>query len=194
MSTARGVGALALLTLAGLAGCSERPPADIPPDALQEARVASQHLADDLMGKLFAGLDVGGPASAVEICSDMAQARTSDFSTPDLTLRRVSLKYRNPADAPDLFERDQLKRLEELRAQGDMPDEVALIGDYGGQRYLRYMKPIIMARRCLTCHGRPDQVPEEVRTLLEERYPGDRAMGYREGDLRGAVSVMLRLE
>lgn len=194
MRTAPNVGALALLALAGLAGCSDRSHEGIPPEALQEARDASQTLADDLMGRLFAGLDVGGPASAVAICSDMAQARTSDFSTPDLTLRRVSLKYRNPADAPDLFERDQLKRLEELKAQGDMPDEVALIGDYGGQRYLRYMKPIVMARRCLVCHGDADQVPAEVRALLEEHYPGDRAMGYREGDLRGAVSVILRLE
>jgi hypothetical protein len=32
-----------------------------------------------------------------------------------------------------------------------------------------------------------------VTAVLKEKYPNDRATGYREGDLRGAVSVKIAL-
>lgn len=186
--------AMVMAVLATAAACSEGADDSIPAEALHEARQASEALANDLMGRLFAGLDVGGPARAVEICSDMAQARSAEYSTPELLIRRVSLASRNPANAPDLFERDQLRRLTELHEAGELPEEIALVGAYGGQRYLRYMKPIVLAEQCVACHGPSDQIPAEIKAVLEDRYPDDRATGYQVGDLRGAFSVMLRLE
>jgi hypothetical protein len=42
---------------------------------------------------------------------------------------------------------------------------------------------------CLACHGQVSSLDPAVRAVLAERYPADRATGYRAGDLRGAVSV-----
>ena len=38
-------------------------------------------------------------------------------------------------------------------------------------------------------HGGVDEIPDEVRTFLREHYPGDRAAGFKPGDLRGAISI-----
>ncbi len=185
----RGLGVALVALLAGCGGGDE-----IPEDALTRAREASQSMAEDLMGKLFAGLDVGGPAQAAEVCADIAQAHTAQYSTGDLFVRRVSTKTRNPANRPDLFELDQLRRMEALHDQGQLPAEVSAVAEIGDRRFLRYMKPIVLMEPCLTCHGDPEQIPAEVLALMRERYPQDQATGYEAGDLRGAFSVMLRLE
>jgi hypothetical protein len=46
---------------------------------------------------------------------------------------------------------------------------------------------------CLACHGSPKQFDVAVADLLREKYPDDRAVGYKVGDLRGAVSVRVKL-
>ncbi len=62
-----------------------------------------------------------------------------------------------------------------------------------GQAYLRYLKPITVAAMCLNCHGPRESLAPEIRRILDERYPDDRAIGYRAGDFRGAVSVRIAL-
>jgi len=51
------------------------------------------------------------------------------------------------------------------------------------------MKPIMVQLKCLLCHGSSDQIPESIRLMLKEQYPFDRAIGYKTGELRGAVSI-----
>jgi hypothetical protein len=40
---------------------------------------------------------------------------------------------------------------------------------------------------CLQCHG--EALAPEVTQALAARYPDDRATGFREGQLRGALSI-----
>jgi len=58
-----------------------------------------------------------------------------------------------------------------------------------GGKYFRFMKAIGVKPQCLTCHGSQSDIPEVVKTVLQERYPHDQAIGYKPGDLRGAVSI-----
>jgi hypothetical protein len=58
-----------------------------------------------------------------------------------------------------------------------------------GGKYFRFMKAIGVQAQCLACHGDPAGMKEEVKALLQERYPHDQAKGYKAGDLRGAVSI-----
>lgn len=51
------------------------------------------------------------------------------------------------------------------------------------------MKPIMVQSKCLLCHGLSDQIPESIRITLKQRYPFDRAIGYKAGELRGAGSI-----
>ena len=52
---------------------------------------------------------------------------------------------------------------------------------------VRYFRRITVLPACLACHG-----PEEERPwFVFERYPDDRAFGFRVGDLRGAYAVFM---
>lgn len=185
---------LALPGLVGVTAGSTPSSADVAPEALEQARAAGRALGTELMGALLGELKEGGPVRAVRVCSEVAQKTAAAHSTDTTTVRRVSLKVRNPADRPDDWERAQLQRLEELHRQGELPGEVAEARQEDGQRVLRWLKPIVVAEMCLQCHGAPESFQPEVRELLAERYPDDEAVGYQAGDLRGAISVRMELE
>lgn len=190
---------LSLLAVAGIsitglaAGEGGAEPAEPPPQAVERAREAGKALAGELMGRLAAELEAGGPAQAVQVCSEVAQEIAAAHSTAGLAVRRVSLKARNPADRPDDYERPQLERLEALHQSGELPDEVVELVQQEGRPVLRYLKPIRILPLCLQCHGDPADFDPAVRRLLDERYPEDEAVGYQAGDLRGAVSVQVEL-
>ena len=171
-----------------LAACG--PEGAAPTDqALDRAREAADALTVDLAGTLGEELQRGGPTAAIKVCSEVAQRVAASHSRQGLTVRRVSLRVRNPADEPDDFERARLEDWEESqRSGGEVSEHVELIGE-GSGRELRYLRPIFIASVCLQCHGDPSALVPEVRQLLAEEYPGDRALGYEVSDLRGAVSV-----
>ncbi len=166
-----------------------------PPEALERARAAAGELLATLKGKLVAAMQKEGPAGALAVCHDVAQKVAASFQQDDLAIHRVSLKARNPADRPDPWEAELLRQLEQAKAAGALPGEVAqVLEDANGHRVLRYAKPLVVGKACLACHGDPAQMKPEVRERLAELYPDDRATGYREGDLRGIVSVTVRLD
>jgi len=46
----------------------------------------------------------------------------------------------------------------------------------------------------LNCHGSESELMPEVNSLIAQKYPDDKATGYRTGDLRGAVSIKKAIE
>lgn len=164
------------------------------PDARERAAQAARELGQVLMELLTQEMARGGYEGAVRACSELAQHATEEFARErGLEIRRVSLKARNPKDQPDEWEAERLREWEKTYKPGEPPAEVFQIVEEEGRRYARYMKPIIVQAMCLGCHGPREKMSEEVRALLDERYPRDRATGYKAGDLRGAFTVMIRL-
>jgi hypothetical protein len=184
---------LALVTLAcggGPQPVEKSPAADVPTQALERARGAADALGGELMQRLLAELSEGGPVRGVRVCSEVAPAIAGEHSRDGLTIRRVSLKARNPADVPDAWERAKLEELESLHADGRMPKELYEVADGAT---LRYLRPIVVVQPCLKCHGRPEDMDPEVVEVIRERYPDDQATGYARGDLRGAFTVSVNL-
>ena len=103
----------------------------------------------------------------------------------------MSFKFRNNNNKPDEFETKSLSYFEELKSNVKLTDttEYFKVVDKDGTKNLRYMKPIIVQAPCLGCHGTSDQIGPEVQTMLQNKYPDDKATGYQMDDLRGAVSV-----
>ena len=170
--------------------------AEIPDATLDEARGASKQLMAQLKGRLLASLEEHGPAGSIEVCSIAAPEIAASVQTGTMKVRRVSLKVRNPEDEPDAYERATLERLTELFAHDpqSVPAEVAQVVEMPDQRkVLRYMTPLSIAKPCLTCHGPAAELDEAVKARLDSLYPEDRATGYVDGDLRGAVSVVVNL-
>ena len=160
-------------------------------DALATARQTADGLGRELMGLMLAKLRDEGPGGAIAFCADSAQARTAAMASEGIIIRRVTMQPRNLANAPDAYEEALLLALADQHAAGTLPPDTAAYVGAGSDRELRYMRPIKIQQQCLTCHGDPSGLPDEVRRILAERYPDDRATGYAEGDFRGAISVRI---
>jgi hypothetical protein len=184
----------ALAPLCLLAGLAFAQSGSQPAAALERARQAATALAEQIRGLLGEELAKGSFAGAVEACSTKAQAATQDFAGRErISIRRVSLKQRNPGNAPDAWEAARLRELERRQAGGTMPAEVHEEAVVEGVRSLRYLRPITIQPMCLSCHGPDEQIPAEVKNVLRSRYGGDQATGYKAGNLRGAISVTVPL-
>lgn len=159
--------------------------------ALAAGRRAAAGLSQQLQKKLMAAISEG-PARAIDVCSQEALATAESLSTElGVEIRRVSKRYRNPADRPDPLE---ASILEVFAARPDLADTlVALTGgeDTASARTgFLYMKPIRLSHpRCLRCHGAPEEMDAQVKLVLARLYPEDKAVGFALGDLRGAFSV-----
>lgn len=187
-------GAAALLAVPVLSGEAGAGDAETSA-ALDRARAAAAALAGKLPARLQAEIAAGGTVSAIRVCSEIAQPMTAELSGPELSIRRVSLKVRNPADRPDDWERARLETFAAQHGRGELPAEhhEVVEGEGEGGRELRYLKPVLVGPVCLRCHGDAAQLEPEVARRLAELYPADEAVGYAEGDLRGAVSVRVAL-
>lgn len=99
-----------------------------------------------------------------------------------LSIKQTSEKYRNPVNQPDAFEKGVLAK---FGAPGwEKGQGYAEVVDQGGKKALRYLQPLYVGKPCLSCHGDPKG---------ELDVAGRAKEGYREGELRGAVSVIVPL-
>lgn len=164
-----------------------------PPDPAAQARSAVAGLAEKLKALLGEELAKGGFEGAVHACSTSAQKVTREFAAQSgVDIRRVTLKHRNPANAPDAWERTQLEQWETaLKSGKSLPDEVFAQVDVNGVKTHRLMKPIVIQGMCLSCHGSAAQIPDPVKMQIARSYSKDLATGYKTGELRGAFSVKI---
>ncbi|HEX9206461.1 MAG TPA: DUF3365 domain-containing protein [Candidatus Deferrimicrobiaceae bacterium] len=180
---------LVLIPWTGAAGFSDED------RALQKGRSAAYELSETVRGKLQESMKSSGPAGAMKVCAYQAEALAEEVAARQgVAVRRTSLRLRNLKNFPDAWERALLERLQEMSLTGKVPDDVFEATEAGGKRVYRYAKTLLVGPVCIACHGTPSEIPEEVREVLGERYPEDQATGYRQGDLRGIVSVLIPAE
>lgn len=164
---------------------------------LEESRKTAQEFMQTLGGALKKQLALGGAESAIGVCKQIAPALAHEYSIDGREVKRVSLKNRNPEQGiPDAWEQNVLAGFDLAQQQGkpvtDM--EMATVRDEADGRWFRYMKAIPTQAMCLQCHGQPSDISDGVRALLLKEYPQDKAVGYREGQIRGAISIKRFLE
>jgi len=155
------------------------------------ARNAVKSLSGTLGQELAQAMEAGGPTKAIEVCNEKAPAIAAEISRKEgWWVARTSLKLRNRANAPDAWEIAVLEEFEVRKAAGENPAELehGEIVNVDGKKQFRYMKAIPTAERpCLTCHG--GQIAPAVTAVLDRRYPGDQARGFKAGDIRGAFTI-----
>lgn len=139
-----------------------------------------------------------GPVSAISVCRDLAPKLAGEISRETgWKVTRVSLKPRNPMlGMADEWEQRQLLDFDTRARAGVAPatlQQTAIVGMPTG-KVQRYLKAIPVQTLCLSCHGSRDQIPADVSQALARDYPHDKATGYLEGMIRGAVSVTRPLD
>ncbi|MGE5190491.1 MAG: DUF3365 domain-containing protein [Gemmatimonadota bacterium] len=160
--------------------------------ALLKGRTAAAALAETLAARMARSVKESGPAAAMAVCVYQARALADEVAARQrVEVRRTALRLRNPANAPDDFEQGVLARFVADAREGTLPEELLDERRVSGRKVYRYAKPLVAGPLCITCHGRAEKIPEDVRKVLETRYPDDAATGYREGDFMGIVSVVI---
>jgi hypothetical protein len=173
-----------------LAGCATPPPADM--GWVPQARSTAQSVPPKLLAVLQEEIGRGGYEGAVQVCKDKAPAMARAASQETgWSIRRVSLRNRNPMAVPDAWERSALEDFDRRAAAKEPAGqleraEVVVEGGKPVQRYIRALPTIDM---CTNCHGTPDRISPAVAAKLAAMYPADRATGYRAGEIRGAITL-----
>ena len=178
-----------ILLATGLSACRKSSDTSDPgPDEISQltetGRAAAKALMESLGGQLKGALQSGGPVAALKICQQAAGPMTTAAgeSFEGATIRRTTLKPRNPANAPDDLDRQVL---EKLAAAEQMPTEHLEWTETAG----RFYKPLAIQEVCLKCHGDPAGFAPDLAKTLKELYPNDQATGYALGDFRGVIRV-----
>lgn len=159
------------------------------------ARNAVADFAAALKTELSAAMQAGGPLNAIEVCNTRAPAIAEAVSLDSgMQLARVSLRNRNPGNAPNEWQSAVLDDFAARAAAGEPLDGLSwqetAVSD--GRREYRFMQAIPTASLCLACHG--ETIAPPVAEKIAKLYPEDRASGFREGDLRGAFVVTRSLD
>ncbi len=149
-----------------------------------EASAVALVFMSRLKPQLQAALQAGPPAEALGVCAEVAPRIAAELGAETgWSVKRVSLRPRNPAAQPDAWEREQLEAFDAAVAAGATPGWAA--AEVDGQ--VRFLAPQRVAGVCLLCHG--ENVDPDTAAVLQRLYPEDRALGYRPGQVRGAISL-----
>ncbi|MCC6288679.1 MAG: DUF3365 domain-containing protein [Chitinophagaceae bacterium] len=136
-----------------------------------------------LLQNVSAAIQKGGTDYAVEFCNIKAMPLTDSVgSLYKATVHRLSDKNRNPANAiqtaTDSIAWQKIKNTKSATIEQDASGAV------------HYYKPILIAMpSCIKCHGTQTDILESTQKIIAQKYPNDKATGYRMGELRGMWSI-----
>ena len=159
----------------------------------QEAKSAVMKMGAALKSNMKQNMKAGGPVQAAAFCLEEATgiAKKVNESYPKgISVKRISLKYRNPSDKPTA---DEAKVLEEIQSSVNVHKTVPkmIVKELNKNSYKVY-KPIFIDKGvCLTCHGDAQTRDTEAYKRIKAKYPHDKAIGYKQGDFRGAFVVTI---
>jgi hypothetical protein len=117
-------------------------------------------------GSAFCHVDVAAIIQRVSRDDGIAAGRTSD-------------RLRNPVNAPRAWAASFVAAHAGQSAR-TIEGYAVDLGDKVG-----VLRPIVEQPMCGGCHGTPERMSPGVKLLLHERYPFDRATGFRDGEIRG---------
>ena len=156
-------------------------PAELKP-AIQRADLVIISIQNATSTELTSALASGGPGDAIQVCHMSATALIQRIGSQEgITAGRTSARLRTPANAPRPWAAPIVKQYADVKA-ASVNGFVVDLGDKVG-----VMRPIAHRAICSPCHGVDQKLNPQVREELKDRYPVDRATGYRDGDLRGWI-------
>ncbi|WP_457596361.1 Tll0287-like domain-containing protein [Hydrogenimonas sp.] len=152
---------------------------------------ASKKLLKTLGGNLKKRMKAGGPEEALKFCAMNAADLTAKVDRElgeDVSIKRITLKPRNPANEAQGDEKAVLEALETLnREHVKLPGHLVQKTPEG----YKYYKPLVIKKKvCLKCHG--TNIDPKLEATIDKHYPTDKARGYKMGDLRGAIVVTIK--
>jgi hypothetical protein len=159
------------------------PAADAPPDlrvAIARADLIVVSLQDSMVRQIENALSQHATSSAIAACHlDTTFAEQRLARREGIAAGRTSDRVRNPTNAPRAWA-DALVRAHAGEPARSVDGFVVDLGDKIG-----LLRPIAERPICAGCHGPAEGVSAGVKAVLAERYPADRAVGFKTGEIRG---------
>ena len=161
--------------------------AEIERDFKAEGKKIAMTTFGVLSGRLQVAMQKGGVPGAISYCNLAAMPLTDSLSKAhNATIKRTTLKPRNPQNAPTDAERIVLDKYETSHKAGEKVKPVVVADKSGNTFYA----PIFTNEICLRCHGKIEEtLSKENYDHILINYPMDKAVGYVDGDLRGMWSI-----
>jgi hypothetical protein len=146
----------------------------------------TQAVFDPLRNALMSEVKTNGFTSAISFCNlqalPIAQHMEQEYN---ISIRRATDRPRNPLNEADALEMQQIQAYRDSLSQDAPPRPIVVSFDEESGQY-HYFKPIFTMSLCLNCHGiEGETLRSELDTTLARLYPGDRAIGYQDKELRG---------
>lgn len=142
-----------------------------------------QSTFDTLSSTLQKQIGAHGFDSTVRYCYLQAANLTAIHSDEVTSVKRATMKPRNPGNRADKFEEVQIRYFQNL-IDNNQTLKSKLVAENTGK--VHFFKPIIVQPLCLGCHGNPTkEINESTFAAIQKNYPQDEATGYAQGDLRG---------
>ena len=164
---------------------------EIPQEVIDKGEEVSQSLLKKLAPKLKHELQTNGLMSAMAFCNENAYILTEEVNLHQLegtSVKRISLKERNPANIPSADEKEVLESMQALHKEKKLPSFIVK----EKEKSYKYYKPLVIKKEvCLKCHGDISK-NEELTGFMKEHYPEDKATNYKLNDLRGAILVEIK--
>jgi hypothetical protein len=129
---------------------------------------------------------------AAKFCStkakEIAKEAMKDFPK-NIKIRRTALKYRNENNKPDVVDEKVLKEMEAALKARNLKKKPIVV-DVNGTK--RVYVPVFVEKACTKCHGDIKDINPKVKEIISKAYPNDKAIGFKVGDLRGAMVAEIK--
>lgn len=105
------------------------------------------------------------------------------------SVRRTALKTRNENNLPDALDIKVMKAYEaSITDKTFLPTDIKVIKE---GNTTRVYKPLVTQGVCLKCHG--SDLSKEIQGEITTYYPKDKAVGFKEGSLRGMIVAEIKI-
>lgn len=121
-----------------------------------------------------------------KVCGAVGKRAKDITEKTGVKIRHAAVKNRNPLNAADERERALIEKFEVDKSLSEVWEKF----ESEGKAYKRYTRPIFVEEACLACHGSKESRPE----FIKAKYPDDKAYGFKNGDVRGIISVTVPAE
>jgi hypothetical protein len=154
-------------------------PAELRP-AVARADLVVVAMQDAVLRELTDALSRGGAASAISFCHLDATFMAQRVGKEEgIAAGRTSDRLRNPTNAPKPW----AAALVQSNAGKQARSVEGFVVDLGEN--VGVLRPISERAMCAGCHGPVEKLSPGVKDVLADRYPIDRAVGFKEGEIRG---------
>lgn len=159
---------------------------------LEKGKMYAQSTQKVLGKNLMLNIQKNGPLGAVAFCNEKAYPLTDSMAIAHhAKIKRVSDKPRNQNNKADKKELEYIAFFKS-KINNNESYEPILTNENG---ITNFYSPIVTNTMCLNCHGVPEtNIDPKVTQLLNDKYPYDKAIGYKENEVRGIWSISFKDE